>query len=78
MAKFHGPVNLHLGASADKDGNPVPAWAQSEWDPESGSYVIDVTGDDLKKFRAVADDYGFSDAKAAKSGDGGAEDDKDA
>lgn len=64
MAKFSGPVNLHLGAGSDKDGQPVPAWAQSEWDPELGAYVVDVTGDDLKKFRAAADEYGFSEVKS--------------
>ena len=67
MAKFSGPVNLHLGAGSDKDGQPVEAWAQSSYDPELGAYVVDVTGDDLKKFRAVADEYGFSEVKSSKS-----------
>lgn len=64
MAKFHGSVNLILGGEKP--------WAESEWDPETGAYVVDVTGDDLKKFRAVADEYGFTEQKAASK------DDKDA
>jgi hypothetical protein len=35
-------------------------------DPESHDYVIDVSGDDHKKFRAVADEYGFVEDKAAE------------
>jgi hypothetical protein len=58
MAKFHGPVNLILGGEKP--------WAESEWDPETGSYVVDVTGENLKKFRAVADEYGFSEAKGSQ------------
>ena len=69
MAKFSGPVNLHLGAGSDKDGNPVPAWAQSEWDSERGAYVVDVSGDDIKKFRDAADEYGFSEVKSTAKKD---------
>lgn len=58
MAKFHGRTNLHLGSD--------PEWASAEYDPESHDYVIDVSGDDLKKFRAVADEYGFVEDKAAE------------
>jgi hypothetical protein len=50
MAKFHGKTNLHLGE---------PAWATSVYDHEAHDYVIDVSDDDLKKFRAVAEGYGF-------------------
>jgi hypothetical protein len=66
MAKFSGPVNLQLGAGADKDGKPVAAWAQSSWDHELGAYTVDVSGEDLKKFRAVADEYGFVEDKGDK------------
>lgn len=58
MAKFHGPTNLHLGE---------PEWAAAEYDPESHDYVVDVSGDDLKKFRAAADEYGFVEDKASKA-----------
>jgi hypothetical protein len=51
MATFHGPINLHLGSE--------PVWAASEYDHETHDYVVEVTGADLKKFRAVADGYGF-------------------
>lgn len=66
MAKFHGPTNLHLGSE--------PVWAAAEYDPESHDYVVEVTGADLKKFRAVADEYGFvedgkADAEADDKGD---------
>lgn len=67
MAKFHGPKNLHLGVETDeKTGLPTEGWAHAEYDPESHDYVIDVSGDDLKKFRAVADEYGFVEDKAAE------------
>ncbi|WP_310962145.1 hypothetical protein [Nocardioides terrisoli] len=59
MAKFHGSTNLNLGG-------PDP-WAVAAWDDESQSYVIDVTGEDLKKFRAVAEDYGFAESGSKKA-----------
>lgn len=57
MAKFHGKTNLHLGE---------PEWASAEYDPDSRDYVIDVSGEELKKFRAVAADYGFVEDKGSK------------
>lgn len=57
MAKFHGKTNLHLGE---------PVWAGSEYDPDSRDYVIDVSGDALEKFRAVAADYGFTEDEGSE------------
>lgn len=63
MAKFHGPINLNLGSE--------PVWAAAEYDHESHDYVIDVSGAELKKFRAVAGDYGFvEDGKGESDAEG--------
>ena len=56
MAKFYGPTNLHLGGEE--------AWAAAQYAPETHNYVIDVSGAELKKFRAVAGDYGFVEGDA--------------
>ena len=50
MAKFRGTTNLHLGH---------PVWAASAYDHETREYVVEVDGDDAKRFRGVAADYGF-------------------
>lgn len=67
MPEFHGPKNLHIGASADKDGNLVPAWAESVYDADSRSYVITLSAADAKKFRALGDEHkhGFSEVKSS-------------
>lgn len=59
MAKFRGPSNLNLGGAKP--------WAVATFDTDARDYVVEVTGEDLKKFRAVAADYGFSEEKSTKA-----------
>lgn len=58
MAKFSGKTNIVHGQGADA--------IVSEYDPESGEYVVDVTGNALKEFREVAKSYGYSEVKTSQ------------
>lgn len=51
MPQFRGSKNLHIGS---------PAWASSKYDPETQEYVIDLSASDAKKFRPIAEAYGFA------------------
>lgn len=63
MAEFHGDRGVHIG---------FPVWAKSVWYPDLKKYVVSVTGADLKKFRALAEQYGFAEVKGSgSSGDSG-------
>lgn len=58
MAKFTGTTNLVLGS---------PPWAVSAYDPDSGGYVVEVSGtEDVKRFRACAADYGYTEVKSGR------------
>lgn len=59
MATFRGPKNVNLGGEKP--------WVVSSYDADSRDYVVEVTGEDLKKFRAVAADYDFSEEKSSKA-----------
>lgn len=50
MTDFRGPRNIQIG---------FPVWAGAQYDPESRDYVVSVEGDDVERFRAIADGYGF-------------------
>jgi hypothetical protein len=66
MAEFRGSKNLHLGAGSDKNGNPTPAWAASEYDADKREYVLTLSDADSAKFRALSDEhkYGFREVEA--------------
>lgn len=50
MPDFRGDKNLHLGD---------PVWAASTYDHTTRQYVISLDAAGAKKFRPVADEYGF-------------------
>jgi len=52
---FRGDKNLHLGD---------PVWAASTYDPDSHEYVVSLDAAGAKKFRPVADEYGFREVKS--------------
>jgi len=56
MPEFRGKTNLHLG---------YPVWAESKYDHEAREYVISLDAAGAKKFRPIADGYGFTEAKKA-------------
>ena len=58
MAKFRGDKNLNLGGEKP--------WAVAQYDHASREYVIELSGKDASKFRAVADDYGFREDAAPR------------
>jgi hypothetical protein len=55
MTDFRGPRNLHLGH---------PVWAASTYDATTRDYVVTLEGDDIERFRSVADLYGFREVDA--------------
>ena len=65
MATFRGKTNLILGPN---DGEEQP-WVRAEQDPESRDFIVDVKGEDLKKFRPLAEQYGFVEDKSSSSSD---------
>lgn len=66
MPEFRGPKNLHVGAGANKNGDPIPAWAASEYDAGRHEYVITLSDADAAKFKTFDDEhkYGFREVEA--------------
>lgn len=60
MTDFRGPQNIQLG---------FPVWAGAQYDHETRDYVVTLEGDDVERFRAVADLYGFREADAESTPD---------
>lgn len=58
MPEFRGSKNLHVG---------FPVWAASEYEHATRDYVITLDAAGAKKFRPLAEDYGFREVKSDTS-----------